>query len=62
MIKYESKIIAQNDLGRTWVVIQTIEHVNGDVSRNNLFTSEHKNNKGLLECEKMIRKMKSIIW
>lgn len=62
MITYESKFTAQNDQGRTWSVIQTIDNGTGEIQRNIIFTSEHKNNRGLLECEKMIQKIKSIPW
>lgn len=58
-ISYDVKFTAQNDLGREWSVIQTIKHDNGNIDRNVLFTSEHKNNRGLLECSELVQKIKT---
>lgn len=57
-ISYDTKFTAQNDLGREWSVIQTIENENGNIDRNIIFTSQYKNNKGMLECFKLIQKIK----
>lgn len=57
-ISYDVKFTAQNDLGREWSVIQKIEHENGNIDRNNIFTSQFKNNRGLLECLKLVQKIK----
>ena len=58
---YDVKFTAQNDLGREWSVIQTVKHDSGNIDRNVLFTSEHKNNRGLLECNKLLQKIKTTL-
>lgn len=58
---YDVKFTAQNDLGREWSVIQTVKHDNGNIDRNVLFTSEHKNSRGLLECHKLLQKIKTTL-
>ena len=57
-ITYDVKITAQSDLGREYSVIQTIEYDNGDIVRNNLYTSPYKTVKGLLDCNKVMQSIK----
>lgn len=54
-VSYSVKITAQSDLGREYSVIQTIEHDNGDIVRNNLYTSPYKTVKGLFDCNKVLQ-------
>lgn len=60
-ISYDVKITAQNDLGREYSVIQTVEHSNGNIDRNNLYRSEYKNNKGLHDCHKKLQELKKAL-
>lgn len=50
---------AQNDLGREYSIAQITENDKGELqSRNYIYTSPFKGVKGMLDCNKMIQKIK----
>lgn len=58
-ITYEVKMTAQNDLGREYSIVQITENDQGELqSRNYIYTSPFKGGKGMLDCNKMIQKIK----